>query len=80
VKTKDSIITKATILFENNISFSSGFLAAPNKNEPKTIPVDKAANAIGNITKAKTRILADVTRNIIPIFLYKNLRRQTNFF
>jgi hypothetical protein len=64
VNTKDSIITKATILFENNISFSIGFLDAPNKNEPKTIPVANAAKEIGSIKNEKTKTLAAITRNI----------------
>lgn len=64
VNTKDSIITKATILFENNISFSIGFLEAPNKNDPNTIPVAKAAKEIGNIRKENTKTFAAITKNI----------------
>lgn len=64
VNTKDSIITKATILFENNISFSIGFLEAPNKNDPNTIPVAKAAKEIGNIRKENTNTFAAITKNI----------------
>ncbi len=65
VKTKDSIITKATILFENNISFSSGFLDAPIKKLPNTIPVAIAAADIGNITNEKIKIFDATTKNIL---------------
>lgn len=59
----DSIITKATILLANNVSFSSGFLAKANKKHPNTIPVAKAAKAIGNITNANTITFAAIKIN-----------------
>jgi hypothetical protein len=65
VKTNDSTITNATILLANKLSFSKGFLANPNKKDPKIIPVANAAKAIGSMAKAKVIILAAITINII---------------
>lgn len=73
VKTKDSTITKATILLENKISFSAGFLAKPNKKHPKIIPVANAAKAIGIIAKLNVNIFAAIIINIYKIIILKRL-------
>lgn len=61
------------MLFENRLSFWSGFLATPNKKHPKIIPVAKAAKAMGSIAKQNIKILAAVTINILPNILTTGL-------